>query len=70
VRWARAIDALEPDLIEIGDAFHPAWAAANVAGATRHSSHCVLSLEFSAARGPAARARRAEIHRMVRAADL
>ena len=31
VRWARAIDALEPDLIEIGDAFHPAWAAANVA---------------------------------------
>jgi alpha-1,6-mannosyltransferase len=29
--WARAIDALEPDLIEIGDAFHPAWAAANVA---------------------------------------
>ena len=32
VRWSRAIDALEPDLIEIGDAFHPAWAAANVAG--------------------------------------
>jgi alpha-1,6-mannosyltransferase len=31
VRWARAIDALEPDLIEIGDAFHPAWAAASVA---------------------------------------
>ena len=31
VRWSRAIDALEPDLIEIGDAFHPAWAAANVA---------------------------------------
>jgi len=31
VLWARAIDALEPDLIEIGDAFHPAWAAANVA---------------------------------------
>jgi alpha-1,6-mannosyltransferase len=31
LRWARAIDALEPDLIEIGDAFHPAWAAANVA---------------------------------------
>ncbi len=29
--WSRAIDALEPDLIEIGDAFHPAWAAANVA---------------------------------------
>jgi alpha-1,6-mannosyltransferase len=29
--WARAIDALEPDLIEIGDAFHPAWAAASVA---------------------------------------
>jgi alpha-1,6-mannosyltransferase len=31
LRWARAIDALEPDLIEIGDAFHPAWAAASVA---------------------------------------
>lgn len=31
VRWSRAIDALEPDLIEIGDAFHPAWAAASVA---------------------------------------
>ena len=30
-RWARAIDALEPDLIEVGDAFHPAWAAACVA---------------------------------------
>jgi alpha-1,6-mannosyltransferase len=29
--WARAIDALEPDLIEVGDAFHPAWAAASVA---------------------------------------
>lgn len=31
VRWSRAIDALEPDLIEVGDAFHPAWAASNVA---------------------------------------
>jgi alpha-1,6-mannosyltransferase len=31
LRWSRAIDALEPDLIEIGDAFHPAWAAANIA---------------------------------------
>ena len=31
VSWSRAIDALEPDLIEIGDAFHPAWAAASVA---------------------------------------
>ena len=31
LRWSRAIDALEPDLIEIGDAFHPAWAAAGVA---------------------------------------
>jgi alpha-1,6-mannosyltransferase len=30
-RWSRAIDELEPDLIEIGDAFHPAWAAASVA---------------------------------------
>jgi alpha-1,6-mannosyltransferase len=32
LRWSRTIDALEPDLIEVGDAFHPAWAAANVAG--------------------------------------
>jgi alpha-1,6-mannosyltransferase len=31
LHWSRAIDALEPDLIEIGDAFHPAWAAASVA---------------------------------------
>jgi len=31
LRWSRAIDALEPDLIEVGDAFHPAWAAASVA---------------------------------------
>ena len=31
LQWSRAIDALEPDLIEIGDAFHPAWAAASVA---------------------------------------
>jgi alpha-1,6-mannosyltransferase len=31
LRWARAIDALEPDLVEVGDAFHPVWSAANVA---------------------------------------
>src|SRR6186713_500623 len=31
LRWARAIDRLEPDLIEVGDVFHPAWAAASVA---------------------------------------
>jgi alpha-1,6-mannosyltransferase len=31
VRWSRLIDALEPDLIEVGDAFHPAWAASCVA---------------------------------------
>ena len=31
LRWSRAIDALEPDLIEVGDAFHPAWAASSVA---------------------------------------
>ena len=31
MRWSRAIDALEPDLIEVGDVFHPAWAAAQVA---------------------------------------
>ena len=26
-RWIRVLEALEPDLIEAGDAFHPAWAA-------------------------------------------
>jgi alpha-1,6-mannosyltransferase len=31
LRWTRAIDELQPDLIEVGDAFHPAWAAASVA---------------------------------------
>ncbi len=31
LRWSQAIDRLEPDLIEVGDAFHPAWAAAGVA---------------------------------------
>ena len=30
-RWARVLDALEPDLIEAGDAFHPAWCAWRVA---------------------------------------
>jgi alpha-1,6-mannosyltransferase len=29
--WTRALDALEPDLIEVGDTFHPAWCAAKVA---------------------------------------
>jgi alpha-1,6-mannosyltransferase len=31
LRWAHAIARLEPDLIEVGDVFHPAWAAARVA---------------------------------------
>src|SRR5690606_29752775 len=26
-RWAELLDALAPDLIEAGDAFHPAWCA-------------------------------------------
>jgi alpha-1,6-mannosyltransferase len=26
-RWVRLLDALDPDLVEVGDAFHPAWAA-------------------------------------------
>lgn len=30
-RWLRLIDSLAPDLIEAGDAFHPAWAAWRVA---------------------------------------
>src|SRR6185369_16493814 len=30
-RWAQLLDALQPDLIEAGDAFHPAWCALRVA---------------------------------------
>lgn len=30
-RWTRLLDLLEPDLIEAGDAFHPAWCAWQVA---------------------------------------
>jgi alpha-1,6-mannosyltransferase len=30
-RWTRLLDRLEPDLIEAGDAFHPAWCAWRVA---------------------------------------
>ncbi|MBX3693894.1 MAG: glycosyltransferase family 1 protein [Steroidobacteraceae bacterium] len=30
-RWSSLLEALEPDLIEVGDAFHPAWCAAQVA---------------------------------------
>jgi alpha-1,6-mannosyltransferase len=30
-RWARLLDALEPTLLEAGDAFHPAWCAWRVA---------------------------------------
>jgi alpha-1,6-mannosyltransferase len=29
--WRYMLDALEPDLIEVGDAFHPAWCAGTVA---------------------------------------
>ena len=32
-RWTRMLFALEPDLIEAGDVFHPAWCAARVARA-------------------------------------
>src|SRR6266404_9784139 len=30
-RWTRLLDALEPTLLEAGDAFHPAWCAWRVA---------------------------------------
>ncbi|HEY2418522.1 MAG TPA: glycosyltransferase [Steroidobacteraceae bacterium] len=30
-KWRVMLEELEPDLIEVGDAFHPAWCAANVA---------------------------------------
>jgi len=33
--WMSMLEALEPDLIEVGDAFHPAWCAARVAARRR-----------------------------------
>ncbi len=33
--WTDALDALEPDLIEAGDAFHPAWCSLRVAARRR-----------------------------------
>ena len=30
-RWVRMLNALEPDLIEVGDVFHPAWCAVRTA---------------------------------------
>jgi alpha-1,6-mannosyltransferase len=30
-RWRRMLEQLEPDLVEAGDAFHPAWCAASMA---------------------------------------
>jgi alpha-1,6-mannosyltransferase len=33
--WTRALERLEPDLIETGDAFHPAWCATRVAARLR-----------------------------------
>lgn len=30
-RWVRLLEALQPDLVEVGDAFHPAWAAWSLA---------------------------------------
>ena len=30
-RWTQMLTALQPDLIEVGDVFHPAWCAASVA---------------------------------------
>ena len=30
-RWVQMLDALEPDLIEVGDVFHPAWCAMRTA---------------------------------------
>jgi alpha-1,6-mannosyltransferase len=34
-RWGRLLDELQPDVIEAGDAFHPAWAALRVAAQRR-----------------------------------
>jgi alpha-1,6-mannosyltransferase len=30
-RWAQVLDQLDPDLIEVGDAFHPAWCGVRIA---------------------------------------
>jgi alpha-1,6-mannosyltransferase len=30
-RWTQLLEELDPDVIEVGDAFHPAWSALNVA---------------------------------------
>jgi len=34
-RWTQLLDELQPDLIEAGDAFHPAWSALEVAARRR-----------------------------------
>jgi len=34
-RWTRLLEELEPDIIEAGDAFHPAWCALRVAQRSR-----------------------------------
>ena len=34
-RWAALLDALQPDVIEAGDAFHPAWCALKIAARRR-----------------------------------
>jgi alpha-1,6-mannosyltransferase len=66
--WSRALEALEPDVIEVGDAFHRAWAARGVADrlglplvAFYHSNlpHLVGRRYGSTARGLAARYLRA-----------
>src|SRR6185436_11156668 len=30
-RWSRMLEQLEPDVLEVGDAFHPAWCTLGVA---------------------------------------
>jgi alpha-1,6-mannosyltransferase len=62
--WTAQLAALEPDLIEVGDAFHPAWCAARVAQRrgiplvaffipTSRSSSASAAAAPSAARSPA-----------------
>jgi len=39
--WAQMLEALEPDLIEVGDAFHPAWCTLRVA-----QRRCIPAVAF------------------------
>ena len=56
-RWVRLSHALEPTLIEAGDAFHPAWCAWRVAQRRGIALAAFLSLQPAADHRPALRRR-------------